>query len=346
MGGLSRKSVFINNYRKENGIDPIIIDAGDTFFASAILANRNAEGDMLQAKGLLQGYEKIGCDALNVGGFDLAAGKDFLMSLSEGSSIPFISANLTDTNDNLLFPDFTIVENNGFKIGVTGVSDLIPDHIKDVKKRPYIEAANNVIAEMKSQVDFIVLLANVHRKNNEELSQNFPDADYIFVSRNTQRSRPETKQPEGGPYMYSSGNQGKYLTIVEIALNDPSQPIMDISAAKGKISSISRRLNKLQEKDPTKTIEDIYADKPNVLKLVGDYRKQLLKYESIMADAINTTKFHSVALSKTVGEDSEILAFVDETLATCSALRKKPIKAAKNIIKPKSGPIKKKFSIN
>jgi hypothetical protein len=60
-----------------------------------------------------------------------------------------------------------------------------------------------------------------------------------------------------------------------------------------------------------------------VLKLATDYREQLVKYESIMANAINTTKFQSIPLSKSVGEDSELLAFVDETLATCSALRKK-----------------------
>ena len=324
----------------------MILDAGDAFFASAVLANRNAEGDKLQAKGLLQGYETIGCDALNVGGFDLASGKDFLISLAEGSSIPFISANLTDMENNLLFPPFTIVENNGFKVGVTGVSDLVPEHVKDVQKRPYVEAANQVIAELRSKVDFIVLLANVHRKHVKGIAHQIPDADYIFISRDTQRTRPEIKQEEGGPYVYSSGNQGKYLTVVEIALNDPSQPIMNISAAKGKISSISKRLKKLQEKDPDRTIEEIYADKPNVLKLATDYREQLVKYESIMANAINTTKFQSIPLSKSVGEDSELLAFVDETLATCSALRKKPIKAPKNIIKPKAGPIKKKFSIN
>ena len=324
----------------------MILDAGDAFFASAVLANRNAEGDKLQAKGLLQGYATIGCDALNVGGFDLAAGKDFLMSLAEGSSIPFISANLTDTENNLLFPPFTIVENNGFKVGVTGVSDLIPDHIKDVKKRPYIEAANNVIAEMKSQVDFVVLLANVHRNKFKGLAEKFPNVDYIFISRDTQRTRPEIKQEEGGPYVYSSGNQGKYLSVVEIELLNQHEPIMDISAAEGKIKSITKRLKKLQDKDPEKSLEEIYADKPNVLKLVEDYRQQLVKYETIMADAVNTTKYESVALSKKVGEDSELLTFVDETLASCNALRKKPIKASKSIITPKKGPFKKKISKN
>ena len=325
----------------------MILDAGDTFFASAVLAPQNAEGDKKQAEGILQGYEKIGCDALNIGGFDLAAGKEYLLSLTEGSAIPFISANLTDTEDNLLFPAYTIVENNGFKVGVIGVSDLIPAHIIDVKKRPYVETANMLIAEIESQVDFVVLLANVQRKQIKGLAQNFPGADYIFISRDSQRSRPESKQPEGGPYMYSSGIQGKYLTVVEISLQDPSLPIVDISTAKGKISSINRRLKKLQEKDPNRTIEEIYADKPNVLKLIADYRQQLVKYETIMADAVNTTNYESIALSKSVGEDAELLAFVDETLATCNALRKKTIKASKNIIKPKKSPIfKKTNSIN
>ncbi len=324
----------------------MILDAGDAFFAAAVLASQNAAGDKLQAKGLLQGYEKIGCDALNIGGFDLAAGKDFLLSLANDSSIPFISANLTDAENNLLFPSFLIVEKNGFKVGVTGFSDLIPEHVKDVKKLPYIETVNEVIAKISPQVDFVVLLANVARKKVRGLKQNFPDADYIFISRDTQRTRPEVKQEEGGPYVYSSGNQGKYLTVVEIALQNPRKPIVDISAAKGKIKSITGRLKKLQNKDPDRSIEEIYADKPNVLKLVVDYRQQLDKYETIMANAVNTTKFESVALSKSVGEDSELLAYVDETLATCAALRKKPIKASKSIFKPKEGPFKKKISIN
>ena len=60
---------------------PLILDAGDTFFASPVLAAGNVVGDKKQAEGLLIGYETVGCDVLNVGGFDLAAGLDFLTSL-------------------------------------------------------------------------------------------------------------------------------------------------------------------------------------------------------------------------------------------------------------------------
>ena len=304
---------------------PLILDAGDTFFASPVLAAGNVVGDKKQAEGLLIGYETVGCDVLNVGGFDLAAGLDFLISLKERTSIPFISSNLTHENGELIFPSHHILEQNGFTIGVVGISNNVPEHIKDVKKLPYAETAKNVIDKIKSQVDFIVLLANVKRNNVKTIAEDIPNADYIFLSRDTQRSRPGSKQPEGGPYMYSSGIQGKYLTVVEILLQDPSLPIVDISTAKGKISSITRRLKKLQEKDPNRTIEEIYADKPNVLKLVGDYRQQLVKYETIMNDAVNTSIYKSIPLDKNVGENNEVLAFVDETLASCNALRKKAI---------------------
>ncbi len=294
----------------------------------------------------MHGYEIIGCDALNIGGFDLAAGSEFISSLQKEVNIPFISANLVDENSQLLFKPFTIIEKSGFKIGVTGVTNHIPNQIKNVKKLPYIETGNAVIKELKTKVDFVVLLANVQNKETRTIARDFPDANYIFISRNTQNTRPSSKQAENGPYVYGSGVQGKYLSVVEVEIKDESQPIIDISVAKNKLASINKRLKKLQKKDPNKTLEEIYADKPNVLKLVKDYHQQVEKYESILSNAVNTTIYSSVSLSNNIGENPELVAFVDETLASCNSLRKKPIKSSKNIIKRKSGPFKKKTTIH
>ncbi len=310
-----------------------------------MLAAQNVEADKLQAKALMQGYEKIGCDALNIGGFDLATGTDFIYSLQEEFNIPFISANLTDINDQLLFDPYTIIEKSGFKIGITGVTNHIPNHIVNVKKRPYKEAGNTMIQELKQKVDYIVLLANVQNKQTKTIAADFPDANYIFFSRNTQKTRPTSKQADNGPYVYGSGIQGKYLTVVEINISNDKDPLVDISTAKEKVASINRRLKKLQKKDPNSSPEEIYADQPVLLDLISDYRQQIVKYETIMANAVNTTKYESISLSKSVGEDPELLAFVNETLATCKSLRRKPIKVSKNIIKPKSGPFKKKTTI-
>lgn len=338
--------MIVNNFREEKGFEPIIIDAGDAFFASFVLAANNMEADKLQAKALMQGYEKIGCDALNIGGFDLAAGVDFIHTLKEEVSFPFISANLTDTTDQLLFPPYTIIEKYGFKFGIVGVTNQIPSQIGYVKKRPYKEAGNSMIAELRQKVDYVVLLANIQNIQTKTIAADFPDANYIFLSHDTKKTRPTSKQAENGPYVYGSGIQGKYLTIVELNIHNTVDPIIDISAPKEKLLSINRRLDKFQKKDPTKSPEEIYAGKPNVLKLIKDYREQSVKYETILANAVNTTEFRTIPLSKKVGEDPELLAFVNKTLATCKSMRRKPMKVSKNLIKPKSGPFKKKAIIN
>jgi len=318
----------------------LILDAGDAFFASPVLAAPSITADKKQAEGLLKGYESVGCDVLNVGGFDLAAGLEFLLSLQEKTSIPFISSNLTDENGELLFPSHSILEQNGFKIGVVGVSNNIPDHITRVKKLPYAETAKETIESIRPEVDFVVLLANVKRKNSNTIAADIPNADYIFLSRDTQRTRPEKAQVENGPYVYSSGNQGKFLTMVEIKVNDTSQPITNITEANGKILALNKRIEKLQKKDPSKTLKDIYSDKPNVLKLITDYNQQLIKYETIMNNAVNTIIYESIPLGKKIGENDEILAFVDETLASCNALRPKKMSDS-GTIKTKKSPIRK-----
>ena len=59
---------------------------------------------------ILDGYEKIGCDAINVGHYELAAGLPFLKEMDTECDIPFISANLRDTGTGeLLFDPYVEV---------------------------------------------------------------------------------------------------------------------------------------------------------------------------------------------------------------------------------------------
>ncbi len=338
--------MFVNNYRKEAELEPIILDAGDMFFASPVLVDKNLPADKLQAQALLNGYTTIGCDAINIGGYDLAAGIEFVHSLQEETTIPFISANLTDLNDELLFEPYRIVERNGITIGVTGVTNTIPEHIKNVNKRPFKETGNAVIQELRKQVDYVVLLANVKTGDFMKLADQFPDADYIFNSRATKRSRPVQKQAENGPYVYGSGVQGKYLSLIEVDMKDSRKPVTDISVAEEKVESIKKRLDRLKEKSPDQILEESYADKPNVLQLIVDYREQLAKYEEILHTSVNTTKYRSIALSAQVGEDETMMAFVDQTLVTCTQLRGKKINASDQIVAPRNKPIRKKININ
>jgi hypothetical protein len=71
-----------------------------------------------------------------------------------------------------------------------------------------------------------------------------------------------------------------------------------------------------------------------VLKLIAQYRDDLIQSETAINAAINTLEFQTVALNRKVQDDPELLAFVDKSLAACSSLNSE--------IPTKPGIVKKK----
>ena len=138
LGGLSRKSTYVKQL-KEDGKKLVILDAGDLLFSAAILVGGNEQADKLRANAILKGYERIGCHAVNVGGFDLAAGTAFLQQIVDSTEIPFISANIIDNKSGeLLFPPHHIITEGGLTMGVIGLTKFIPAQVRDLQIREFI----------------------------------------------------------------------------------------------------------------------------------------------------------------------------------------------------------------
>jgi 2',3'-cyclic-nucleotide 2'-phosphodiesterase (5'-nucleotidase family) len=136
-----------------------------------------------------------------------------------------------------------------------------------VKVSDHIVAGNNQIKELKDKVDLIVILINSDRKEHQKHPAEFPDADFIFVSGSNNRTRPHMPQKEGGPYLYSSGKQGKYMMVLDLDIKQYNTPIVDVSSHEEKIKSVNRRFERLQKKDPTKSLDELYKGQPKVKKL-------------------------------------------------------------------------------
>jgi hypothetical protein len=69
------------------------------------------------------------------------------------------------------------------------------------------------------------------------------------------------------------------------------------------------------------------------LNIIEQNRNKLKESETAINSAQNTLTFETIALNKKVKDNPELLAFVDESLATCSSLKPK---AAKTRPKSKS----------
>ena len=321
MGGLSRRYVKIKEM-KEEGKDPIILDAGDFFFSTTNLNQNNLESEEFRAGAILEGYDRIGCDAINIGKYELLNGLSFLKEMSKKTEIPFLSANLRDSRTNeLLFQPYKIIKRGELSFGVIGITSLLPDTSTKVIADDYIESGNKYINDLSSKTDVIIMLINTDRKSQKDLAENFENSDFIITSGSTNMTRTNTPQKKDGPYMFSCGKQGKYLMVLEAIIKNDKLPFVNISEHEKKIDNVKKRFDRLQKKDPNKALEDIYKDQANVLKLIDQYRLDLNTSEDAISQAKNTVVFKTIGLNKKITDDPEILAFVNKSLSTCKALK-------------------------
>ena len=321
MGGLSRRYVKIKEM-KEEGKDPIILDAGDFFFSTTNLNQNNLKSEEYRAGAILEGYDKIGCDAINIGKYELLNGLSFLKEMSTKTEIPFLSANLRDSKTKkLLFQPYKIINKGDLSFGVIGITNLLPDTSTKIVADDYIQSGNKYIKELSEKTDIIIMLINTDRASQKDLAENFENADFIVTSGSTNLTRTNAPQKDEGPYMFSCGKQGKYLLTLDANVKDLKHSFVNISNHEKKINNVQKRFERLQKKDPNKTLEDIYKDQANVLKLIDQYRLDLKTSEDAISQAKNTVVFKTIGLNKNITDDPEILAFVNKSLSTCKALK-------------------------
>ena len=123
MGGLARKATMIDSLSKDN--QPyLVIDSGNLFFAKEnIDPGQPMTKGKIYAEAMIQGFNIIGCDAFSPGPYDFAGGKDFLMeNLYKKALFPFISLNITDLDNELLFDEFVVHNVGGQSVAFIGLT--------------------------------------------------------------------------------------------------------------------------------------------------------------------------------------------------------------------------------
>lgn len=314
MGGLSRKISYINTL-KNNNINPIILDAGDALFAQPQYSLLNLPSVKYKAKAFLEGYEKIGCDALNIGEYDLAGGYYFLKSLEKNSTIPFISANLREKDSgDLAFKPYVIINRNKLTIGIIGVTDYLSQNVSELYKENYLETGAKLINTLRGDVDILIMLVNGKINQKTTILESFKDADYIYLSRTVSNTRSTIPQKDGYPIFYTIGLNGKHLIEIKSIIKSEKEPIADISSYETRLMNTTRQLIRLKTTVGEQTIEEKYADKPQILAQINYFEKQVKELEDNINKVVNTSKIKIVALLKNLEFDTEMQSFVDSAL--------------------------------
>ena len=307
---------------RKDGEKPLVLDAGDMFFSKTSINIDNIKSEKHRCETMLKGYEKIGIDAQNVGRYELLAGLSYLKKIEKKfSNIPFISANIKSSGTGeLLFEPYRIVSKDGLDIGILGLTNMVPDTMRSVIMDDYISTGIKYVNELKNKVDLIVLLINADRTSQSSLSKHFGGVDFIFTSGSTHRTSASMTQNKNGPFLYSNGKQGKYLSIIDLEIKDVKGPIANLSVQEQKVKQLNNRLKRLQKKDPNSTLEKIYEGKDNILNLIKRYRNDIKTAETAIKTAANKMKFTSFALNKKIKDDLEMLTMVNLAVEKCNSL--------------------------
>ena len=74
------------------------------------------ETGKMTAEIIVSAFNEIGCHAFSPGSKDFAAGKDYLIEMSNGADFPFISCNIyNNQSGQLLFHEYQIKDINGLE---------------------------------------------------------------------------------------------------------------------------------------------------------------------------------------------------------------------------------------
>lgn len=187
------------------------------------------EGDE-KTRGLVEGMNRLGYRAANVGERDLVAGYDAFQERVRGAKFPFVSANIVrkDTGEPV-FPPYEILEveragGKPVRVGVIGVARYNPIFLKAgpegtslVVRKPE-EAIGEIIGQVRERADVVVLLAALHKDDARAIAAAVPGIDVVIGSYGGIYTTRDER--EGGTLLVYAGNQGKRIGETRLYLDD------------------------------------------------------------------------------------------------------------------------------
>jgi 2',3'-cyclic-nucleotide 2'-phosphodiesterase (5'-nucleotidase family) len=220
----------------------------------------------------------MGYHAIGIGDDDLSLGKKFLIDLSKGSRIPFLSSNVIDEDSGKpLFQRYLIREVNGLKVGIFSLLSqdvfLIPSDPRKMGLiiRDPVETAQEMIRELGPRTDLIILLSHLSYPKDVELVQKISGIHIIVGSHtgNHLSNPPVIKNT----IVLQTASQGKYAGRLDVTLLDKEASFYNQNTKRSLESNLNRVRYQLSSRQTSE------AQKTQWQKTKGNYENALKQLE-------------------------------------------------------------------
>ncbi|MBN2694723.1 metallophosphatase [bacterium] len=215
MGGVSRRASLIKEIKK-NSPNTYLFDAGDAFQGTPYY-------NFYSGKLEYQALSMLGYNYVTIGNHEFDSGTDKLLAAMEYSKFKIVSSNYTSELSGFKkhVSPYDIFEVNGVKFGVFGLS--IPfkglvgeDSHKGIVDLPIFETAKTMVAQLRKQVDFLILLSHIGIEIDEPLAEKISGIDLIIGGHShTYLKKPFTPK-NSDTMILQAGASGVYLGKLDL----------------------------------------------------------------------------------------------------------------------------------
>jgi 2',3'-cyclic-nucleotide 2'-phosphodiesterase (5'-nucleotidase family) len=211
VGGIARRATYIQAVRAEKE-NVLVVDAGDS------LLTLQRVGDLEQGKLLAEAYNRMGYDAVALGGLDFRMGLDGLRQQIQVAQFAVLSANTVDPQTgSALDEPYVILERGGHRIALIGLTDAETVSKVTQGQVPTMEPVQkliDIIAQVKEEADIIIVLSHLGALFDVNLGQVAPEVDLIVSGRDKEVYEPALNA--NGAVIVSAGSRGEYVGRIDL----------------------------------------------------------------------------------------------------------------------------------
>lgn len=236
-GGFERRQRLLDQLRTTQG--PMFqLDAGE-LLAKGVSHYRGNLAERAQA--VLDLSAEVGVQAWVPGPSDLVALD--LAALRARRSPTTLSATWTDPDGALLFPPSTVVEADGLRIGVVGLSaePLAPETAALVQFRDPVDAARDALATLPADLDLVVGLGSVADADADRVAREVPGFAALLTTNGGRYDDPRTVD---GVLIVETPDRGRYLQVLTAVLGSTADQPLELRLPAARLHSLRQLRNK------------------------------------------------------------------------------------------------------
>ncbi|HEX7593818.1 MAG TPA: metallophosphatase, partial [Anaerolineae bacterium] len=260
-GGVTNAMGTIVRLKQEAGANTITLDGGD-FWQGTFPSNHD------EGKAIIAAMNAVGYDAITLGNHDFDHGVDVVTARAAQAQFPILAANLLDASTGkppAWDKPYIVKQVAGIRFGIIGLTNsgtpAISSKSKELKQFQFVreqDALKQILPEVKSKSDLVIVLAHEGIDQDQALAANVPGID-VIVSAHT---HVEQRLPKfvNGTIIVHAGYKAQYVGRLELTIDPTTKKIIDYTKNNEPVPAVSNKAT------PPKEVAD------SIGKLLADAR--------------------------------------------------------------------------